>query len=106
IFSKYKYNIMKAGLSFLFLIFLLPANTVQAQSFSVDKVQFFSDTSALDATITTNLSKMLGRKKEGEQFGGIFTTSLKSGITTNSPVVLTFRGHSRKALCYMPPLEI
>src|SRR6185437_6784967 len=97
---------MKAGLSFLFLIFLLPANTVRAQSFSVDKVQFFSDTSVLDATLTTNLSKMLGRKKEGEQFGGIFTTTLKGGITTNSPVVLTFRGHSRKALCYMPPLEI
>ncbi len=97
---------MKTGLSFLFLIFFLPGSLLKAQSFSVDKVQFFNDTSILDATITTNLGKMLGRKKEGEQFGGIFTTTLSGGITTNSPVVLEFRGHSRKELCYMPPLEI
>ena len=97
---------MKTGLSFLFLIFFLQGSLLKAQSFSVDKVQFFNDTSILDATITTNLGKMLGRKKEGEQFGGIFTTTLQGGISTNSPVILEFRGHSRKELCYIPPLEI
>ena len=97
---------MKAGLSFLLLTCFLPGSLVKAQSFSVDKHQFFSDTSVLDATITTNMGKMLGRKKEGEQFGGIFTTNLPGGIITKTPVVFEFRGHSRKALCFVPPLEI
>ena len=96
---------MKAGFSFLFLIFFLSGNLVKAQSFSVDKSRFFSDTSILDVTIKTNLGKMFGRKKEGEQFGGTFTTKL-GGVTINNPVTLSFRGHSRKELCYMPPLEI
>ena len=106
IFMNYKCTNMKAGLSFLFLIYFLSGSLVNGQSFSVDKVKFFNDTSVLNATITTNLSKMLGRKKEGEQFGGTFVTTLQGGISTNDPIMLEFRGHFRKDFCYLPPLKI
>lgn len=97
---------MKAGLSFIFLIYFLSGSLVSGQSFSVDKVRFFNDTSILNVTITTNLSKMFGRKKEGDQFGGIFATTLTGGISTNDPIILEFRGHFRKDFCYLPPLKI
>ena len=98
--------IMKAGLLILFFIGFLSAGNIYGQSSSVNKTSFFNDTSILNATITTNLTKLFNQKKEGSQFHATFETKLPDGTSTNDHVILELRGHSRKDLCYIPPLKV
>ena len=97
---------MRAFLPATVLIWFLSSGIVYAQPPSVDKVGFFSDTSILDATISTNLPKLIRQKKEGFQFTGTFTTTLPNSSVINEPVLLEIRGHMRKDYCYLPPLRV
>ncbi len=97
---------MKAYLSASFLICFLSAGIIYGQSPAIDKAGFFSDTSIFNATISTDLAKLLRQKKEGSQFQGTFTTALPDGTTLNEPVILEIRGHMRKDYCYVPPLKV
>lgn len=73
----------------------------------VDHVQFFKDTSMLNVTITTNMSRIMRvRQKEGAQFPAYFSTTLPDGFTVNDSVVLEVRGHFRRDYCYFPPIRV
>lgn len=97
---------MKIFLSALSCFLFLINGISYSQSSSVDKFQFFNDTSILNATLTTNLAKLLKQKKTGYQLQAMFTSTLPSGIIVNDTVLLEIRGHSRKDICYLPPLRI
>ncbi|HEY5464956.1 MAG TPA: hypothetical protein VIJ95_16965 [Hanamia sp.] len=97
---------MKVILYFLFITFLTCQN-VYSQKASFDKVKFFEDTSTVNATITTDMTKILRKKdKIGLKFPANFSATLPDGTTTDVPIVLEVRGHFRRANCYLPPLKV
>ncbi len=78
----------------------------QSQSASIDKEQFFSDTSMLHASLITNHHMLFGRYKKGYIIPGVFQTTLSDGTVVHDPVTLEFRGNIRHEICYVPPLKI
>lgn len=73
----------------------------------LDNVQFFKDTAMLNATITTNISRIMRQKqKEGAQFPAYFSTTLPDGFTVKDSVLLEVRGHFRRDYCYLPPIRL
>lgn len=97
---------MKAFLPVLLACILLTSTSVSGQYSTIDKVQFFNDTSILHATISTDLGKLLRQKKTGSQFPAIFSFALPDGIIISDPILLEIRGHYRKDNCYLPPLKV
>lgn len=93
----------KVLLTLLFFYFL--AYVVNAQSITIDKAQFFQDTSIINATITTNLSQLY-KKKDGTQYPANFSATFSNGFSVNEPILLETRGNFRKEYCYLPPLRI
>jgi hypothetical protein len=98
---------MKPFLSALLLFFFSSLQVIYGQSPSIDKVQFFTDTSMFSATITTNMSKLFSQKnKSGYTFPATFSATLANGVNVNDQIELELRGHFRKGYCYMPPIKI
>ena len=92
-----------AGL--LFSLFGFQLMHAQTAAMSIDKVQFFEDTSVINATITTNLAKLL-KKNEGSQCPANFSSTLPNGMVVDEPILLEIRGHFRKDYCFVPPIRI
>jgi hypothetical protein len=102
---------MKRVPAALLFIFVLQCPAVNGQNAlltkKLDNVQFFKDTGMLNATITTNISRIMRQKqKEGAQFPAYFSTTLPDGFTVNDSVVLEVRGHFRRDYCYLPPIRV
>ena len=89
-------------LSFVCLI----ATKAFSQQASADRTQFFNDTSTLEATLSTNLAKLLHQKKTGFEMEGTFISALPDSTVINDRVLLEVRGHFRKDNCYLPPIKI
>jgi hypothetical protein len=97
---------MKLILSICMLISSFTFRNVSGQTTPFDKVNFFEDTSIINATISTDMSKIFRRKeKPGLEFPANFSAKL-DGKEIDEPIILTMRGHYRKALCFLPPLTI
>jgi len=97
---------MKVFLSGL-LIVVSSFQLVYSQPQAVDKVQFFNDTSVLNATIITNMNNIFSkRNKTGYTFPAIFAASLPDGTKVNDQIYLELRGHMRKDYCYIPPIKV
>ena len=93
-----------AALAFLFFLYCQVAN---GQSTSIDKAEFFKDTSVLDVNITTGLNRLFKQKeKEGHQYTANFSTKLPDGTMVDEPILLEVRGHFRKEYCNIPPLRV
>jgi hypothetical protein len=98
---------MKLFLSILIFISSLAGRNAYCQKMSFDKVKFFEDTSIINATITTDMVKILRKKdKTAVLFPANFSITLPEGFTINEPIVLDVRGHFRRATCFLPPLTI
>ena len=73
----------------------------------VDRAGFFKDTSLLNATLVTDLVKILNHgKKKGYNTAGIFITTLPDGTKVNDQVLIEKRGHFRSDFCYVPPIKV
>ncbi|MFI5185324.1 MAG: hypothetical protein ACHQF0_01220 [Chitinophagales bacterium] len=96
---------MKNFFSVLLFFSFLKCQVVYGQDLTIDKTKFFTDTSIINATITTNLTHVF-RKKEATQYPANFSATLPGGSLVNDPVLLEIRGHFRKDFCYMPPLKV
>jgi hypothetical protein len=80
---------------------------IYGQSSSIDRVEFFKDTTIMNATIITNTRKVLGRdRKKGLRFPATITTRLPDGTNVNEKIVLEIRGKFRRSYCYLPPLKL
>jgi hypothetical protein len=77
-----------------------------AQTSSVDRKQFFNDTSIITATITSNMSKLFGYNKQGVILPGQFSAMLPDGTNVNEPIQMQIRGHFRHGYCYIPPVKL
>ncbi|HET9825357.1 MAG TPA: hypothetical protein VFP87_08485 [Chitinophagaceae bacterium] len=102
---------MKRVSTALLFSFLLQCPAVDGQNAvlmkKVDHVQFFKDTAVLNATITTNISRIMRLKqKEGAQFPAFFSTTLADGSMVKDSILLEVRGHFRRDYCYLPPIRV
>jgi hypothetical protein len=98
---------MKRFVSSLLLLSLSAFEIVYSQSASIDKAKFFSDTSVINANITTNLGKLFSlRNKEGYIFPATFSFTLPDGTKLSDEMQLEVRGHFRRGYCYIPPLKL
>lgn len=78
-----------------------------AQTRKVDKVQFFTDTSVIKATINVNISQVFKRKrKKGDASPATFVATLPDGTEVNDQVMLQLRGNSRRQNCHLSPLKV
>jgi hypothetical protein len=59
---------MKALLSSLLCFFFVTGQVTYAQSSSINRVQFFNDTSIVNATIATDIGNLLRQKKQAITF--------------------------------------
>ena len=89
------------------LLSLLVRTPAYSQSASIDPIAFFNDSSVLQATLVTNLDKILSsHRKKHSPVPGVFKTTLSDGQTLTGPVVLRVRGNFRLDFCYVPPIKI
>lgn len=89
-----------------FLAFLAP-KFAPCQNAPIDEAKFFKDTSVINATIETNMVNLFRHKeKTGDKFPAHFSASLLDNTKIDGPIVLEIRGHSRKDICFVPPLKV
>jgi hypothetical protein len=95
----------------LFAIACLPClvsvQILYSQPLPIERNAFFKDTSLIQATLSTNLVKLLNHgNKKGYNITGIYTTTLPDGKEVKDPVLIEKRGHFRSDFCYVPPIKI
>jgi hypothetical protein len=98
---------MKRILVLISVIGITGTSRGYCQSAAVDRAAFFNDTSTIQATLVTNLDKILSshRKKETE-VPGVLIISQPDGQKITNPVSLKVRGNFRLEYCLVPPLKI
>jgi hypothetical protein len=99
------YIIMKA-IRFLKLICLLAAAVIVKSQSRVDSVQFFLDEQPLTVTLSTDLGNLLSGKIKDEYQEATFTCKLPDSSEVSEKIRLNTRGHSRKQICYFPPVRL
>jgi len=89
-----------------FILIISAFNSIYAQQF-IDRVNFFTDTSLINATLTLNIKKILAEKeKEGYIFPATFSCKMGDSLNVNDQVSVEVRGHFRRTYCYLPPLKL
>jgi hypothetical protein len=88
----------------LFCIFML--QVAFAQTTPIDKKKFFEDTSIINATITTNMSKLFMKNKQGFTLPGNFAATLPDSTDISEQIQMQMRGHFRHDNCYVPPVKL
>ncbi|MBS1747805.1 MAG: hypothetical protein JST21_16700 [Bacteroidetes bacterium] len=98
---------MKIILTSLFFYFITTGHVVYSQQTSVDRVKFFNDTTTINATLTSDFKKIIQQKRKvGNKYFGTFSCRLNDSIEIKNPIEIEVRGHSRREICYMPPLKL
>ena len=87
------------------LVVLLLNNAIVSAQTSLKQKYFFSDTSMIPVTFSTDMGNLTsGKIKEGKQ-PGQFTGTFEGQKYTGKVIVNT-RGKMRKTICFVPPLKI
>jgi len=98
---------VKLFYAFLVLFSLNSRLLGQTPVSKINEVQFFSEQSTMQVTITLDLRRLMANKlKEGYQFPASFLAKLDDSTEVREPVMLEVRGNFRKNYCYMPPLKV
>lgn len=98
---------MKHIITSILFYFITASQFVFCQQAQVDQVKFFSDTSMINATLTANFKKIIVQKRKiGKKYFGTFNCSLTDKNDINDSIEIEVRGHSRRDLCYIPPLKL
>jgi len=97
---------MKRFLSVLFFL-VSSFQVAYSQSPSIDRAQFFNDTSVINATIIANTGKLFGHdRKKGFRMPASFITKLADSTSVNDQIFIDVRGNVRRQICYIPPLRL
>src|SRR6516225_6509273 len=91
----------------IFFSCILAMHTVAAQDSKIDSKTFFSDSSMMNATLTTNMSALLNKKnKNTYDLKGDFKTTLRNGAAVDEQLLIDVRGNFRLKYCYLPPVKL
>jgi hypothetical protein len=97
---------MKVFFTAILLLILASTGITYSQQY-VDNNKFFADTTVLQATLTLNMAKLYAKRDIiGFLFPAIFSCTVGDGMKVNDHIDVEVRGHSRRALCYVPPLKL
>jgi hypothetical protein len=74
---------------------------------SIDSVQFFIDENPLQATLATDINKLLNEKMKDNYFQqATFACTLPDSSTVSEEIRINARGIFRRNYCFMPPLRL
>ncbi len=93
-----KKNILFAALCFVFTGLL-------SQTPLVDKVKFFENDTAVDASLSTDIGKLLGSKSKPEYIPATFACKF-SDSSISEQIRIIARGNVRREICYLPPVKL
>lgn len=96
---------MKALCATLLLCLVTGSQVLLSQKL-VDKVKFFEDENPIQATLTTDIAKLLGEKMKGDNLSATFTCKLSDSIPITQEILINARGKYRRSYCYMPPMRL
>ena len=89
------------------LFFLISTFDVCYAQQYVNKEKLFTDTTVLQATLTLNMGKLSSKRDAiGYVFPATFACTMDDGLRVNDRIEVEVRGHSRRAICYIPPLKL
>ncbi len=92
------------SIKFVFLITLFSIS-ILANSQKIDAKKFFADEEPLQVTLITDLNSLLNRKLKNDKQKA-YINFMQADSTIKEEISLNLRGHSRRELCYMPPLHL
>src|SRR5919112_625643 len=95
---------MKA-LRFIMLFIITGSLTSKAQS-TIDSIQFFIDDKPLDATLITDINKLLDEKMKGGEMPATFVCNWVDSTEIREDIRINARGQFRRSYCYIPPLRL
>jgi hypothetical protein len=87
---------------FCFITFI---QSLKAQP-RIDSLQFFTDTSVLDVTLTTDMTKLINQKSKNESQKATFACKLADRSTISEEININARGVFRRSYCFIPPLKL
>jgi hypothetical protein len=89
------------------LLLHLIAATIVLHAQSIDSVQFFIDENPLQATLATDITKLLNEKMKDNYFQqATFSCTLSDSSTVSEEIRINARGIFRRSYCFMPPLRL
>src|ERR1700681_451378 len=98
---------MKSFLIVACLFYMSSFQITYSQSPIISRAAFFKDTTLLNATLVTNLTKILSHNnKKGYDITGTFITTLFDGTNVEDQILIEKRGHFRSDFCYVPPVKL
>ncbi len=98
---------MKTFFTALVISFFSTLHFAYGQTAAIDKVQFFNDSSPLNATLVTDMGRLFGQKmKVGVIFPAKFICTLPDSTKVNEQIQMEVRGHLRREYCLVPPLKL
>lgn len=95
---------MKYSIGLILLFAFSFTQPLQAQT-RIDSTQFFLVDTPLNATLTTDITKLITQKNKAPILDGTFTWETPDSSVTQN-VTVNARGQFRRGECYMPPLRI
>jgi hypothetical protein len=97
---------MKNLFTRLSLLLLLHCSLSFGQTDSIDKVKFFEDTSIVNVTITTDMNELFRHRNRDNQIPALLSMTMPDDKVSTEHIMLALRGHSRRDICYIPPLKV
>jgi hypothetical protein len=94
-------SIFLVTVSFLVVINLFSQNNAG----SVDKTLFFKTDTALNVTLSTNIGQLIKSKTKSVYLPATFSTTIADSVISED-IRLIARGHTRKDICYLPPVKL
>lgn len=96
---------MRKNILFVALCFVFTNLLAQTQPVVVDKVKFFESDTTLDATLSTDIIKLLNSKTNPQYLPATFSCKL-SDSTISEQIRIIARGNVRREICYLPPVKL
>jgi len=79
---------------------------IQAQSHDIDKEQFFLDEKPIEATMVTDLNRLMSGKSKTEYLDATLTCKLPDSAAFTEGIRIRARGEFRRKTCYIPSLRL
>jgi hypothetical protein len=97
---------MKIYRNTILLLSLFYVSQVVHGQAAFDSIRFFQDTVPLIVTLKTDMTALIsGSIKENYQ-SAIFSSKLADSSVLSEEIRIGIRGHTRRKLCYIPPLRL
>ncbi len=96
---------MGSRIKYALLLFILFTN-IGMQLSAQDSLGIFKDDKPLEISVSTDLKKLISEKENETMQKAQFSMTLPDGKVLSAPIDIKARGHFRKELCQIPPVNL